>query len=504
MAKYLLGLDNGSTVIKAGLYDADTGNEVGSAGEKCDYKPGKPGIFERDMNEIFAANVKAIRALLDKTGVAGGEILAVATSGHGNGAHLVDSAGEPVGNSIEGADSRAAGLVSRFMADGTFDKAHPLNTQALWPALSCLLLSWLAANEPERLKRSRWFMNVGDYVRFRLTGEPGAEITTMSGTGLINHRIGKYDQALLDILGIGEMYGKLPPLLPSAAIGGKVTAEAAGLTGLVAGTPVAAGLYDIDAASLATGLLEEGAVTAVAGSWANNLFITRELVENKDLFSAMFYANPGYWLMLEGSPTGTANLEWLVERFLAAETAEAHAKGESPYAVCDAAMRATAPGDADIIFLPFLYGANAVPNARAAFFGLDGMHRREHVIRAICEGVCFSHRWHIDRIRTFSKVPIGAVRLAGGGAKSPEWVQMYADVLGVPIEVTTAKELGTMGAAMCAGVATGVFADFVAAAARMVRMRDPVRPEEGAVGAYTEKYERYLRAIDAVRVYGGK
>lgn len=501
MPQYLLGLDNGSTVIKAGLYCPETGEEIASAGVKCDHIPGKPGHYERDMDEIFAANVTVIRNVMDKAGIGGKDVFAVATSGHGNGAHLVDADGRPVGHSIEASDSRAADYVAKFYSDGTFEKVHPLNNQALWPGLSCLLLAWMADNEPERVKKARWYFNVGDFVRFRLTGVAAAETTTMSGTGLVNHVVRGYDKELLGLLGIADFAEKLPPLVASTDMEAKITPEAAALTGLAAGTPVAAGLYDIDAASLACKLLEEGVVTVVAGSWANNLFVSRRMIDNKDLFSGMLYAKPEFFLFLEGSPTGSANLEWFVDRFMAAEAEEARKSGASPYAACDAAIRDIPPEESDIVFTPFLYGYNAVRNSRAMFVGMEGLHRREHLIRAVCEGICFSHRWHIDRIGPISGTKPTAARMAGGGAKSPEWVRMYADVLNLPVQVAKAKELGTLGAAMCAGVAAGVFADFESAADRMAKMKDPVLPNPRLTAVYDKKYANYLRAVEASRVY---
>ncbi len=501
MPKFLLGLDNGGTVIKAGLYDADTGVEVASAGERCEHQPGPPGHYERDMEEIYAANTTVIRAVLKNAGVDGKAVAAVATSGHGNGAHFVDEQGKPAGYSIESSDSRAAEYVGRFLTDGTFEKANDLNNQAMWPALSCLLRRCMVVNDPERMRRVRWYFNIGEYVRLRLTGVPGAEITTMSGTGLINHKIRGYDPVLLDYLGIGAFAEKLPPLMESTQIGGSITAEAAAATGLAAGTPVAAGLYDIDAASLACDAMDEGTITVVAGTWANNLFVSKKLVMNRELFSGMVYAKPGYWFHLEGSPTGSANQEWFVERFLQQEVEEAKRNGTSPYATCNAALRDLSPADSDIVFTPFLYGYNAVRDARGMFIGLQGLHRKEHLIRAVCEGVCFSHRWHVDRIRSFIDKPVTVARMAGGAAKSPEWVQMFADVLNLPMQVSDVKELGTLGAAMCAGVAIGLFKDFEAAAERMTRMKEPIQPNPAAVARYEGKYRNYLRALEASKVY---
>ena len=499
MAQYLMGIDNGSTAIKAGIYDLE-GHEMAVAGSVCDVIVPAPGFYERDMAGIWQANATAIRSAIEKAGIRAADIAAVSMTGHGNGLHLIDADGQPVHNAIEGMDGRAAAYVEKWMKDGTFERVHPKAMQSLWPALTACLLAWMTDNKPEALEKARWVLTITDYVRYRLTGLAHAEITTLSGGGTLNVATSAYDMEMLSEMGISGIYDKLPPVVQSTDICGRVTAQAAWETGLLEGTPVAGGMYDIDSAGIAAGMVDETIWNVIAGTWCNNQYISQKPLKNKNFFSTTVYAKPGYWLMLEGSPTSASNLEWFVREFLQTEKQQAKAAGTSVYDICNDAVRCTEADETDIVFVPFLYGSNAGRKAKAVFVGLEGWHKRAHVIRAIYEGICFSHRYHIEKILAV-QTPPQAVRIAGGAARSDVWVQMFADVLRMPMELTAATELGTMGAAMCAGVGAGLFGSFDEAVKRMVHVTGRAEPDKAAANMYARKYDMYKKAIESLGSY---
>lgn len=499
MAEFVLGIDYGSTMIKAGVFDM-RGNEKGVCPVKCDSFSPKTGWYERDIENVWRASKEAVGGVLQVSGLSGADIAAVSLTGHGNGAHLLDENGKGVRPAIEGADGRAASYAEKWRDDGTFSRIHPMNMQAIWPAHSLCVMGWLRDNEPELMKRTKWVLNPKDYVRLKLTGEAFLEYSDASGSGLINTRDRKIDADMLELAGLGFLAGKMPPLRYATDLCGTVTREAAAETGLQAGTPVAAGCYDIDAAGLATGLTDETVMDVIVGSWANNQFISKDPVVSEDFFSTTVYAIEGCYLMLEGSPTGAINLEWFVDRFMAAEKAALKAEGRSVYAFCDEVVAATKPEDSGIIFLPFLYGSNVNPRAKGALLGLEGSYTRDEVIRAFFEGICFTHRYHIDKLAAYRTMP-GVGRMAGGAVRSQVWRQMFADVLGKPIEITRGTELGTLGAAMCAAVCAGAYGNLQEAAAKMVQVVGRTDPDPAAGDRYTPKYERYKQAIQALDGY---
>lgn len=492
MPTYLLGIDNGCTVAKAALFGLD-GREVAVASRKVPTSTPQPGWHEVDMDQAWQATVDSIREVLAHAAVRPADIACIAPTGHGNGLYLVDSAGRPVRPGILSTDSRARGYVDRWQAEGIDRRVRPMTMQDLWPGQPNALLAWLRDHEPEALHRARWALMRKDYIRLRLTGEPRAELTDMSGTSLVNVGTASYDPAVTEAFGLAEMQRLLPPLAASAEICGRVTAAAAAETGLAEGTPVAAGAFDIDACGLASGLVDESQLSLVAGTWGINQYISTRPVA-QGVFMTSCYAIPGHYLMLEGSPTSASNLEWFVTEFFAAEREEAERRGQSVWDLCNELVAATTPGESAIAFLPFVWGSNVNPRAQGTLVGLQGWHRRGHVLRAIYEGVVFSHRHHVERLMQFRPAP-ERVRLTGGGARSPVWRAIFADGLGLPVEVPAGTELGALGAAIVAAVAAGCYADFPAAVDRMVRLAGVQMPCPDHKSLYDEKYWRYQQLI---------
>ena len=487
---YLLGVDNGGTVTKAAVYDA-SGNELAVAGVKCELVFPSPGHAEKDIGGLWAANVRVIGEALQKAGIDAGQIAGVAVTGHGNGMYLVDAHGRPAWNGINSADTRASDYVRKWYADGTAERLLPRICQSIWPAQPVALLAWFRDRQPEVLARTRWVFMCKDYIRYRLTGEAFAELTDYSGTSLLDVRRLDYDRDLLEAFGIAGCRDKLPPLRRPEEICGRVTRAAAAETGLREGTPVAGGLFDISACAIASGIVDPAQLCLVAGSWSINQYISAAPVEDKDLFMTSVYCLPGYWLILEGSAASASNLDWVVAELLD------RAGGRSGYDVCGDLVAAVPAEGSDIVFLPFLYGSNVGPQASSCFLGLRGWHHRDHLLRAVFEGVTFSHKTHVDRLLAYRDAP-RAARLAGGAARSAVWVQMFADVLGVPIELTASEELGAMGAAICAGTAVGLFSSYPEAVARMVRVARTVEPRPAFTELYARKYARYQRYVKAL------
>ena len=493
---YLLGIDIGSTVMKAAIFDFQ-GNELSVYGELADNHSPKPGYYERDMDDKWSAARNAIKEVIIKADIDGKDIVAISLTGHGNGVHLLDKDKNPVRRTIEGADSRGLPYLKILEDEGYYDQVHPLNMQILWPALSLVVLRWLKDNEPESYQKANTFQTAIDYIRFKLTGELRAEISTMSGTGLINVKEEKVDREMLKLAGIEEVADMIPPLVGSFDEAGTITKKIADETGLKEGTPVYAGCYDIDAASLATGAIDEKRICVIVGTWANNQYIGQAPIVAKEFFSTTVFSRPGYYLMLEGSPTSASNLEWFIGQFMGGKVSPAEG---SVYDICNQAVVDIQPEDSDLVYLPFIYGSNLNPLAQGCFIGLQGWQTRQHIIRAIYEGICFSHRYHIGKLLKYLSPP-EAARIAGGGAKSIQWAQMFADVLQIPIEITEASELGALGAAICAAVGSGQYQSIEDAVEGMVKTTKVVSPDESKAEIYTKKYNRYLEAASALDGY---
>jgi L-xylulokinase len=332
-----------------------------------------------------------------------------------------------------------------------------------------------------------------DYIRYKLTGNLHAELTDMSGTSLLNQQIRMYDADLLKIFGIEEVIDKLPPLVTTSEICGVVTKEASEITGLAEGTPVAGGMFDIDAAGLASGMVDETSLCMIAGTWGNNQYISKNPVISEKVFMTTCYSIPGYYLMLEGSATSASNLEWFVNEFFREEKERFKEKGSYIFEFCNELVADTKPEDSNIIFLPFLYGSNVHPNAKSCFIGIDGWNSRGQVLRAIYEGIVFSHKTHVEKLLQFREMP-KVIQLTGGAKNSREWLQIFADVFQVPIEIPGGTELGTLGAAIAAGVASEVYGSYEEAVKKMVKVASVIEPDSNYSDLYKEKYSRYNNA----------
>jgi L-xylulokinase len=450
---------------------------------------------ERDATALFMANARCIKAVIEKSGVEPKLIKAVSMTGYGNGLQLVGKDGRPSYNAIISTDTRAARHVDEWYSNGVFEKLLPITNQNIWAGQLSPLLAWFRDNKGDVLDRSRYAFSVTDYVRWCLTGEAYGEITNMSAINLMNHQTKEYDDEALRLLGLGDYKHLLPPIRYSHDICGGITEEAARLTGLISGTPVVGGMVDFSACPLATGVSDGDKLSLTTGTWVITSYISKQAISDRDLLMTSLYPIDGYYLIMEGSMTSASNLEWYVQKMMPRETADAAKSGESIYQKCNQMVSSLPPEEAPVVFLPYLYGTNVNAEAKACFFGLNYSHGRAHIVRAIYEGVVFSAMMHIEKLLNFRSEKPTVVRISGGASRSTEWVQMFADALQTPIEVSGAKELGTMGAAMCAAVGVGEFKTYEDAMEKFVRIKYTCEPNPSRKEIYEKKYALYKRLV---------
>ena len=494
MKKYVIGLDNGCTVSKAALFDMQ-GHEIAVASKQTPLITPHPGYNERNMEDLWQYNYVCIREVLEKSRILPEDIAGIAVCGHGKGLYLWGKDGKPAYNGIVSTDNRAWRYPEKWKAEGTAEALYPQLCQQLIPCQQAALLAWLKDNDCKTYDNIEWVFSVKDYIRFRLTGEAYCEQTDISGSGLMDVHRGRFDHGILEALGIGEVYDKLAPLRCSYEQCGTVTKEAARLTGLVEGTPVAGGMFDIDACAIAMAITSPEQLCTITGTWSINEFISETPITGTKIAMNSLYAMPGYYLLEECSATSAGNLEWHIKNCMENEVVP---QGKSIYDYVNDMVSSVDPALCDVYYLPFLYGSNAHPLAKASIIGLTNYHTKAHVLRAVYEGVAFSHKTHIERLLSARKVP-SAVRMAGGAVNSPVWVQLFADVLGYPIEtVAGVKELGALGCAMAAAIAAGVYKDYNEAAAEMVRVNPPVLPNPEKNKIYEEKYKKYIAVSNAL------
>ncbi|MEP3332910.1 FGGY-family carbohydrate kinase [Sedimentitalea sp.] len=490
-AKYLLGLDAGNTVIKAVLFDL-SGRQIALCALDGQSSAPASGYVERDLNELWDNAQNAIRRCIDEAGIAPGQIIGIGCAGHGNGLYLLDRAGAPL-LGIQSLDARAADLAGELSA-GAGEALHQLCLQKPWPSQTPTLLAWIKRHEPETYAKTGTVMLCKDFITYQLTGRRVSDISDMSGCGLTRMPECTYDGGLLALYGLSDAKDKLPDLLDPAEIVGGVTQEAAAVTGLLAGTPVITGFFDVISSALGSGVVSPGEASIIAGTWSINQVFSDAPVHDDRVFMVAGFG-PQRFVNIESSATSAANLEWYVREFV-----ERGAHHDDPFGFCNDRLGEVGPQLDDPFFHPFLYGSRLGPSDRAGFYGLAGWHGEGHMLRALFEGVMFEHKRHISVLQS-AGVSFDRTVLSGGGARSPHWPQMFADCLGVPITVAQARETGALGAAIGAGLAVEEFADYEAGILAMTRPAREYSPDPSRRVFYDKRYAAWSELSERMREF---
>jgi len=238
-------------------------------------------------------------------------------------------------------------------------------------------------------------------------------------------------------------------------------------------------------------------LAVIAGTWSINEYIAKEPVLDGSIMLNSLYCIDNYFLLEESSPTSATNHDWFINMFMEHEKAMALDRNENIYKLANKMIEGITPEAQDIIYLPYIHGSNYNPKARASFVGIGSHHTKAHILRSVYEGIVFCHKVHIDKLCE-NRNSEGHVRLAGGVCNAPIWVQMFADVLDMPIDIIKIKELGAFGAALAAGVACGIYPSLAKAAEQTVEIEKTIYPNPEKVPIYQEKYQRYLKVSEAL------
>jgi len=495
-----MSIDNGCSMIKCVIFDLN-GNEIYVARRTPPFIISKPGMTERDPDIVWKSNVDAISEALINSGVSSRDILAIGLTGYGNGACFINKYGEPTTNCIVSTDSRSNNYLEKWRKNGVEQKVYDLTYQKIWAAQPAALIPWYKDNLPEVLEKSAYNIAIKDYIRFKLTGVICSEFTDASSGCLMNIKTLKFDPEIFNLLGIEKYIKLMPPCIQPTDISGRITHEAALITKLEEGTPVAGGYFDIDAGALASGILSEDVLCLIAGTWSINEYITKDLESGYGKFSNTVSYLPNYYLVEDSSPTSASNFDWFVENFLYVDNK--HASKSDIYKSCDDLLSKMSPSDNDIVFIPYLYASSTNPKSKGAFFNLSSYYNRSHLMQAVYEGVVFSTVFHVRRL-VKNRPRYKIARFSGGVAKSKVWTQMMCDALQMPIEVLTGTELSARGAAMGAGIAIGVFDNCEQAINHMVHTSKVFIPRNEYVSIYESKYNVFNEAIRTLSNFHNK
>jgi len=491
---YWMGVDVGTGGTRALLVDA-SGREVAAVtAPHEDMRMEQPLWAEQRPEDWSQAALQAIRGVLAKTGASGDDVRGVGMSGQMHGLVILDRDNAVIRPALIWCDQRSQPQVDFINAKLGKDKVLEYTANPVLTGFTLPKLLWVRDHEPRQFERVRKMLLPKDYVRFTLTGEFASEVSDASGTAVFDVIRRRWSNEMMDGLGLDR--GILPACHESADVSGAISAQAAALTGLKAGTPVVGGGGDQAASAVGNGIVEPGVVSCTLGT-SGVVFAHMEKVayDPQGRVHTFCHAVRDKWHVMGVTQGAGLSLQWLRNQL---------APGSTYDALTEEA--ATAPaGSQGLYWLPYLMGERTPhldPQARGGWIGLTAKHTRADLIRAVIEGVSYSQKDCLDVVEQLG-VAVSSVRASGGGARSLFWRQILADVFGKRVARLETQEGSAYGAALLAMVGTGQYASVPEACAATIREADSVGPRAAEAAVYARGHDVYRALYPALRpLYG--
>ncbi|WP_029688174.1 xylulokinase [Thermoanaerobacter sp. A7A] len=481
---YFLGIDLGTSAVKIILVE-EKGNVIGSTSKEYPVYYPQPGWSEQNPEDWWNATKDGIRELIIKTGVKNDDIKGIGLSGQMHGLVLLDENNNVLLPAILWNDQRTQEECDYITQKLGKERLTKYTGNKALTGFTAPKILWVRKHRPDVYKKIHRILLPKDYIRFKLTGEYATDVSDASGTLLFDVENRKWSKEMLDALEIP--YNWMPKCYESTEVTGYVTKEAADLTGLKEGTIVVGGGGDQASGAVGTGTVKSGIVSVALGT-SGVVFASQDkyVVDEENRLHSFCHAN-GKWHVMGVMLSAAACLKWWIDNII-----NFNGSSITYEKLLEEAEKVT-PGSGGLIFLPYLMGErtpHSDPYARGSFIGLNMTHKREHMTRAILEGVAFGLRDSLEIIKELN-IPINEVRVSGGGAKSVLWRQILADIFGVRVDMVNATEGPAFGAAIMAAVGYGIFKDVEEACSTLIKVTDSVYPIGENVSKYDEIYAIY-------------
>ncbi|MBO5271049.1 MAG: xylulokinase [Clostridia bacterium] len=483
---YLIGIDVGTSGTKSVLFLTD-GTVVASAMREYPMEQPQNGWAEQDPAFWWNAVKETLKEI---TKHADGKIAAVGLSGQMHSLVLLDENGNVLRPSILWCDQRTAKECEEIEETVGHDRLIEITANPALPGFTASKIRWIKKHEPEIYARTAHILLAKDYIRWKLTGEYATEVSDASGMQLLDVKGRCWSAALCAQLGVDlSLLGKV---YESADVTGYITKEAAEVTGLPCGIPVAGGAGDNAAAAIGTGVCRDGkAFTTIGTSGVVFAHTSTPIIDPKGRIHTFCAAVPRTWHVMGVTQAAGLSLNWFRRNFAP----------DVSYKEIDEACAALPIGAERLLYLPYLMGERTPildSDARGAFIGLSAIHTKFHLARAVIEGVSYSL---CDSLGVLCEVgvDVSEMALCGGGGKSPFWHRMITDLYGIPVHTMQSEEGAALGAAILAGTAAGVYPSVEAGCDAAVKANAPCTPNKESHERYRAFYGIYRSLYPALK-----
>lgn len=501
MAGYLIGIDIGTQGTKAVLFDTEM-NAVASSFESSKLIQPKPGTVWQEADDIYFSCIRTIHDIIEKSGINAADILSVGIDSQMAGIMGVGADGEAATYYDSWLDTRCDAYVEQMRATAGRRVTEITGGPVTYTHGPKIL--WWKNEHPDAYKKIAKFVLPHGYVVGKMAGLKGEEAyfdyTCIQYSGFGDNKNKVWSDELLETFGVSKE--KFPRIVSPFEVVGRCTAECAAQSGLMEGTPIVAGGGDTACSVFGSGLFEKDLVLDCAGTASVMCSVVDEFVPDTEYETLTMMRSPvdGLWMPLAYINGGGLCVRWFRDEFT----------GQPPMSYQELEKKAGAlpAGSEGIIFVPHFAG-RVLPNnpyVKGSFIGLDWKHTKEHLFRAVMEGVAYEYHYYLSVLKTlYPNNKFENMYGTGGGAKSDVFNQIKSDVLGLNVISFSMGDTALVGSAVIAGVGAGVFPDYREPIRKIMRPVKTIHPDLANHEAYADYAKTYLQAIDALTgVYKSK
>ncbi len=497
---YLIGFDIGTTSTRCILIDAD-GKLIASATSDYPMDTPRPGWAEQDPDNWWEAAVITIKEVIEKSKINPSDISAIGLSGQMHGSVFLDKEGKVIRPALLWCDQRTqAQCDSIYDIFGGEEEFIKLSYNKALAGFTAPKILWLRDVEPDSYKKVDKILLPKDYIRYKLSGTFATEVSDASGTILMDIAERDWSDKILDGLSIGK--DMLPPVYESSRVTSRVSEGAAKITGLTAGTPIVGGAGDQAGGAVGSAIVEEGVISDSLGT-SGVVFAhsDRPSYDPSGRLHCFCHAAEGAWHLMGVTLAAAGSYKWYQDTFGASPDMTKAYPELSGYELLDKQAGEAVPGSEGLIFLPYLSGERtpyADPYARGVFFGLSYVHNQNHFVRSVLEGISYSQYDCLNLMKDLG-ITSNKVVLFGGGARSPLWRQIISDIFDTRIVTLNVEEGPSYGAAILAGVGTGIYKNVKEATYKIIREDIEIDPIPENASKYAKYYKVYQSLYSSLK-----